>query len=93
MANSSKKEIDLLVRIGTTEKLLDKLFDRVAQLEGTVKITESNTQEILKIVADIRKETEEVWEDVDTKPSEKTEGDADKKPAIENDELNYILDI
>lgn len=102
MANYSKKEketIDILAQLKMQEKLIDKLFDRVAVAEMKAQSADNTTQELLKIVAQLKQETEDVWENINT-PTDtetptneaKTEDDNENKPTTEKGDLELILD-
>lgn len=99
MRTSSKKlsknntDIDVLVRLGVLEKLTDTLIDRVAKVESLVSGSSDTVSKILEVVANLQRQSEEVWDNV---PTTVATGDAvleskDKQP-IEKDELGHILD-
>lgn len=80
MATSSKKDVDLLVRIGVLERLVDKLQDRVADAEVLVKGHESSMREMLNLIAKTQ-EQGDPWEGTETVPVPTT-GDPDEVTRI-----------
>jgi len=76
------KDVDLLVRIGVLETLTDKLQNRVDELAGAVRVAESNSKELLNIVASLKEESsKDEWE---------TPADS-VKPETQPDEVDQIF--
>lgn len=67
MATSSRKDVDLLVRIGVLEKLVDKLQDRVAGAEALIKGHEGSMREMLNLIAKVQ-EQGDPWEEKESVP-------------------------
>ena len=61
MATLSKKDNDLLIRLSVLERLVDKLMDRVAVAEASVKGTEGTVQEMLRLVQSMQQEVQDDW--------------------------------
>lgn len=80
MATSSKKDVDLLVRIGVLEKLVDKLQDRVLTVESVIRGHEGDMREMLSLIAKTQ-EQGDPWEGTETVPVP-TGGDPDEVTRI-----------
>lgn len=87
MATSSKKEIDLLVRLGVLEKLVDKLVDRLANVESSTKGTETHIRDMLSIVSNLQEQKDEPWEVPNPPTSE-----GEKIDPQANDEVSHLVD-
>lgn len=72
MRNSSK-DVDLLVRVGVLEKLIDKLVDRVDVLSVSVTGTENKVDAVIKVVQTFQSEPQDPWQDAGTQEQPKDE--------------------
>jgi len=72
MRNSSK-DVDLLVRVGVLEKLIDKLVDRVNSLSVSVTGTENKVDAVIKVVQTFQSEPQDPWQDTGVQEQPKDE--------------------
>lgn len=92
MRISSKKQkpdVDLLVRVGVLEKLVDKLVDKVDLLTINVRSSDSTVKEVLEIVAKVQNQTsDDGW---DTPPLTEEPKEKKEKGSHQQDEVNQMI--
>lgn len=83
---SSKTNIELLVRVGVLEKLVDKLMDKIDRMEANL-----NKMEALGLTGQVNQGAQEVVDDWDIRPTEELEKDP-KKIIKPGDEVKTLLE-